>query len=440
MVVDEQAELTLTGRLTRSELVFLRFWIARRRFLPKCIAAALTSAATMIAISLTSAASPAAHLLVAVKLCVVVGGLLLVVCIIAALMIVLRTRAPKDDTTVRFTGDAISISRADGTALRLPPGKTTLRPSRLGVLATLDGRGFLLLPYRALTAEQLAVLVKYHGLLRREPASRRPGHLPAKTGLTLIGGVCGIALAVAVLIVKPWQDFTSAFDTNLADNAPFDAALVIADPALHAHLLRNTAAAYAKGGWDAASMTLKMVMISDVIPYASDDQVLAYERAKLALVSKLAEDPAACLRYAIDGDLGGKLRGVDAETSALNNATWSAVRDGLARKQHGAVWYAASAEQVDAVWRTIEFGRYPLSHAEIQLLTYARLDQRDPARLPASMLCSASIKAERNVLAFVPESDAAYAARIIMSQMDGVASGPRIKPTPAEAQPQHAQR
>ena len=438
MAPGRQADMTLVGRLTRAECVLLRLWAAR--LLPQVLASAVALAAALRIGSLTSAASPMVHLLFAAKLCSAIGGLVLVVCAVAGVSIALGTRAQAHDVTIRFAAGVVSIARLDGTMVSLPAKKITLQASRIGVIATSGKHILMLLPYRVLTAEQLAILVEHYDLLGKTPPPRRPRQLSGKAGIALIGGAASLAALLAVFVIAPGRDFAATFDSNLADNMPFDAKAVIGDPALHEHLLRTTGAAFAKGGWPAATMTLKMVMISRVLPYASDDQVLAYERAKLALATKLAADPATCLRYFIDGDLGGKLVGVEAETATLNEATWSAVRNGFERKRLGVAWYSPSPTQVNEVWRTIEFGRYPLSHAEIQLLTYAGMDQSDPNRLPAPMLCSATLKAEQNVLAFVPASDAAFAARILASQKDRVVVGPRINPASAAPHPQQAGR
>jgi hypothetical protein len=220
----------------------------------------------------------------------------------------------------------------------------------------------------------------------------------------------GIALVAAGLICV-WlfgqSAYERAFDENLA-HFPLAASLAGRDPDLRNIFLRRTEEAFNKGGWRAANGALKLSLATEVVVYADDEHVNAISHANLAVLLKLENKPLACKAHLFAGGEENEFPEARQEVAESALAFRAAVENGFNRKMSGINWTRPNDEQTINVYGYLSRGPIAaLTHAE--LTAVAKYLDGD-----AELLCSASIKKSRNLLA-MDGRDAAHAERILIA-------------------------
>lgn len=217
----------------------------------------------------------------------------------------------------------------------------------------------------------------------------------------------GAILALVYLTLFAPTEFERDFDRNLA-GAPYAASLARRDPELRRLLLRESERAFDAGGWRAANRTMHSLVAKEFFPYADDDHVLAGERARLRVLSRLAATPTACKAFLLVGSEEGDFPHAQAEIANWVDAQNAAVVNGFERKRSGTPWVQADAWHMVGLLRSLELGPETLAPAELKAVRSDNEVDRDPA-----VYCSAEIKRAKNLLA----KNAEKAAEIMRQRM-----------------------
>jgi hypothetical protein len=218
----------------------------------------------------------------------------------------------------------------------------------------------------------------------------------------------GSALFVAgwlYLIPRP-SVFEKTFDENLA-RFPLASSFASRDPDLRDVLRRRTEKAFDGGGWRAANGALRSSLATEVEVYADDEHINAISRAELPPLLKLEGNPLLCKSYLLAGAAPGEFPEAAQEIERAGLAHLAAMENGFDRKTDGISWTKPNDEQVfDLAGQ--------LSHGPVAMLTQAEL-RAEASYLDgdAELLCSASIKKHKNLLA-MESHEAARAQRILI--------------------------
>jgi hypothetical protein len=219
-----------------------------------------------------------------------------------------------------------------------------------------------------------------------------------------------IALAIAGLVylcLFRQSAFERAFDENLT-HFPLAASLARRDPDLRNMFLRRTEEALNGGGWRAANGALQLSLATELEVYADDEHINAISHASLAVLLKLENKPLACKAYLFAGSEENELLEARQEMAESALAHRAAEENGFNRKMSGINWTRPDDEQIINVAGYLSRGPIAaLTHAE--LMAEAKYLDGD-----AELLCSASIKKSRNLIA-MDGRDAAHSKRILIA-------------------------
>jgi hypothetical protein len=220
------------------------------------------------------------------------------------------------------------------------------------------------------------------------------GERATRLSVAVATALIGITLGLPLI-------FEMNFDRNLA-HYPAAASVAQRDPELRQVLLRQTEAAFIRGGWRAANAAVGMALATQLEPYADDEHVLAMTRTTLRVLGKLKATPSDCKAFLLVGvqskdDFQAARPELD-EFIALHNA---AFQNGFDRKSQGVTWRQPPDDAILNDDRSLAMQPVPLSSAELQAL--AKYVDGD-----ATQYCSARIKLQKNLLS----KDPSEAARI----------------------------
>jgi hypothetical protein len=225
--------------------------------------------------------------------------------------------------------------------------------------------------------------------------------------LFLASSIGLVAVGLIHLCLFRQSAFERAFDENLA-HFPLAASIASRDPNLRNSFLRRTEEAFDKGGWRAANGALRVSLAAEVEVYADDAPVNAISHADLAVLLKLESNPAACKAYLFAGGEENELPEARQEIAEGALAHRAAGENGFNRKMSGINWTRPNDEQIINIEGYLSRGPIAaLTHAE--LMAEAKYLDGD-----AELLCSASIKKNRNLIA-MDGRDAAHAKRILIA-------------------------
>ena len=212
--------------------------------------------------------------------------------------------------------------------------------------------------------------------------------------------------AASIFLFTP-SAFERTFDENIS-HYPLAASIAGRDPHLRDIFLHQTEQAFNGGGWRAANGALKASLASEVAIYADDEHINAISRAELALLLKLESHPAACKTYLLAGAEGDETREAAPEFATLEQAYRAAIENGFKRRSGGIKWTRPSNGEISNIEERL--GQGPAAKlTQDEFGAEARyLDGQ------AELVCSASIKKRKNLLA-MDSPDAAEAQRIRMA-------------------------
>jgi hypothetical protein len=204
--------------------------------------------------------------------------------------------------------------------------------------------------------------------------------------------------------------YIATFDEHLK-GAPVEAAIIEADPALRARVLRATADAFAAGGWDAANDALSALMsdkqsdIAWAYIFNADDQfVVGVWRAYRDVGKVLAGNPKVCRSYLSDGgDAPPDIASV--KLAAVRKA--AAYRSGVANLTRGMAATIPSDQTARSLYDRAMASGAPFSATEWNVV--APQAGKLPGA-PDAVVCAAKIKFFDKILS-LPDHDAAQLIR-----------------------------
>jgi hypothetical protein len=180
------------------------------------------------------------------------------------------------------------------------------------------------------------------------------------------------------------------------------------DPALREIFLRQTEAAFNRGGWVAANKALQMSLATEVEVYADDAHINAITRAESVLLHALENKPLACRAFLFAGGMADDLLQAQPDDALVGSAHRAAMENGFERRMNGISWTRPDDQETVDVMRN-------LSEGPIAALTGAELTATTKYLDGAPELaCSAAIKQSSNLMA-MHDGDAARVRRILMA-------------------------
>lgn len=256
------------------------------------------------------------------------------------------------------------------------------------------------------TMLRVTVLVAIGMLIRR--LWRRPGPWWPDSRLRIVVLLALIELALGgvdqIDAAARSRGFDRAFQAHLRETPELRPALN--DYPLRKTLYQESRKSFARGGWTAASDTVRSVVRSQIAVYADDRHILDYWRAYLAVERRLQSTPQACAAYAQDPSALYDYPQAAGEIALLRVAVTAMNRDGADRllRTPPPSWFDPSKAEWDKAWQESLQGPDRVSADE----TKAILEVGDPAAD-----CRAALKWIANTLSRDP-AKAAAAFRIIM--------------------------
>ena len=227
--------------------------------------------------------------------------------------------------------------------------------------------------------------------------SKREMRLSIVVATLILGVVAGNAMLPT--------EFERDFDRNLA-HYPFAASLAQRDPELRTVLLRQSEAAFDKGGWRAAQAALDLALATQLEVYADDEHVLAIARGTLRVLGKLKKAPSDCKAFLLAGARNDDFQDAKLELNESSAAHHAAIQNGFDRKSQGVTWSPPPDSAILDDERSLSLQPQALSPAELQ--AQAKYVDGD-----AAQYCSGSIKQLTNLLSRAPSE----AARIKREQI-----------------------
>lgn len=236
----------------------------------------------------------------------------------------------------------------------------------------------------------------------------------------ILAGVLTMSL-ISLWVIRhrdPVAAFVADFDANL-QGAPLAAEAARDDPRLRDKLLEQSKAAFVRAGWPAANMAIRLVLASEIEPYADDTHILAMERANLSVLLALESTPSLCKVYALAGSTSQIEAVAKREVAALSAAHWEDVQNGTIRKRSGVEWHTPEYGERVAASLQIKNGANSLSNEEAR--AYERSGTRDPVAVTVdpTALCHARVAIARNILA-LPAAEGARIGRILISNVTNI--------------------
>lgn len=225
-----------------------------------------------------------------------------------------------------------------------------------------------------------------------------------ETGLTIAVAAAAIGL-VAWNVMQP-TEYERNFDRNLA-HYPLASSLAQRDPELRKVLLRETEAAYDKGGWRAANAALDIALGTRLQVYADDEHIVAIQSATLRVLYRLRATPADCKAFLLTGSRSDDFPNARPELNERVAAGRAAISNGFERRSQGISWTPPSNNSSLRDDRALALHPQPLSRAELQAL-------EDYTDGDATQYCNGSIRRLENLLSRPPKE----AARIARDQLD----------------------
>lgn len=217
-----------------------------------------------------------------------------------------------------------------------------------------------------------------------------------------VAGLCVVALLLGFhgwlnFVLTPEQRFQFYFDITSARVAPLVADIMGRDPALHAAMLRESKAAYDRGGWSAASARFQQLRYELIQVYADDGPTIACAAARAAATRSLLNRPASCRAFMAGDNSDGAA--MDAERS-VGAACDDALQNAERRRQAGAKLSVMPADAYRAAVLKTFASPDPLSTEERTAFLSTSADDR--------LYCRAVVKLEENALAQPPEQAARF--------------------------------
>ena len=214
------------------------------------------------------------------------------------------------------------------------------------------------------------------------------------------------SLIVICFFLFRGSEFERNFDSNIS-NYPLAASIAKQDPNLRKIMLRESEAAYNKGGWRAANAALDVVLSANLEVNADDEHVLATSRATLVVLNRLKGNPSACKAFLLTGSRGDDFPSAGREMDELAATIRAAEENGFNRKKTGVNWIKPGDKEMLDNYRSVDLGPERLSAAELDALA-KDADGDD------ELYFSAWIKRLKNLLSRC-RSEAAYIERQRMS-------------------------
>jgi len=234
-------------------------------------------------------------------------------------------------------------------------------------------------------------------------------------------GILAVCLALALLMclltlwprneATPLDGFVARFDANIAED-PVAAVVVARDPGFRARVIRATANAFANGGWPAAIDKLDGLMMEKEPEIlwtklnADEDLLVTLWRRYIDTMQALQQRPTLCRFYISGGRYrAAALPSAKAEYRAASRAAVAAFLSGDRNLKAGLAFELLSDEQADALLEKSTAAGVGYTEDEWAALHYVR---GMPWRRPSDdLLCAATIKKFRNVVALAPAEAAA---------------------------------